>query len=82
MRIIVHLILKASQNKIEGWSQDSKGQKVLRVKVTAVPEDGKANEALIGLLSKSFQIAKSKISIRRGTTSRIKEVEIEGDIRL
>jgi uncharacterized protein (TIGR00251 family) len=82
MRIIVHLIPKASQNKIEGWSQDSKGQKVLRVKVTAVPEDGKANEALIGLLSKSFQIAKSKISIRRGTTSRIKEVEIEGDIRL
>lgn len=77
MRLIVHLTPKASHNKIEGWALDENGQKVLRVKVTAVPENGKANEALIKLLSKTFHLSKSKISFIRGETSRIKQLEIE-----
>ncbi|MBI2707364.1 MAG: DUF167 domain-containing protein [Proteobacteria bacterium] len=77
MRLIVHLIPKASANKIEGWAQDVQDQRVLRVKVTAVPEDGKANLALIKLLSKTFHVSKSRISLVRGTTSRIKELDIE-----
>jgi len=76
MRLIVHLIPKSSSNKIEGWAQNSAGQKVLRVKVTAVPEDGKANEALIKVLSKALHLPKSAISLVRGGASRIKELEI------
>jgi len=79
MLVIIHLTPKASHNKVEGWALDSEGQKVLRVKVTAVPEGGKANAALIKLLSKHLRIAKSKISLIRGETSRIKHVEIEMD---
>lgn len=77
MRITVHLTPKASQNKVEGWAEDVKGEKVLRVKVTAVPESGKANEALIKLLSAFFKVPKSKISVIRGATSRIKHLEIQ-----
>jgi uncharacterized protein (TIGR00251 family) len=77
MRLIVHLTPKASCNKIEGWAQDAQGQKVLRVKVTAVPEEGKANEALIKLLSKTLHVSKSRVRLVRGSTSRIKEVEVE-----
>lgn len=77
MRLIVHLIPKSSSNKIEGWAKDSQGQKVLRVKVTAVPEDGKANAALIKLLSKAFHVSKSCIVLVRGVTSRVKELDIE-----
>jgi uncharacterized protein len=77
MHLIVHLTPKASHNKIEGWTLDEKGQKVLRVKVTAVPEDGKANEALIKLLSQALHISKSRISLVRGATSRVKQLEIE-----
>jgi len=77
MRLIVHLTPKASRNKIEGWSVDAEGQKVLRIKVTAVPEDGKANDALIKLLAKALHLSKSKISLIRGSTSRIKQLEIE-----
>jgi uncharacterized protein len=79
MRLIVHLTPKASHNKIEGWTLDEKGQKVLRVKVTAVPEDGKANTALIKLLSQKLHISKSRISLVRGGTSRMKQLEIEMD---
>lgn len=77
MRIIVHLTPKASQNKVEGWTEDVKGEKVLRVKVTAVPESGKANDALIKLLSAFFKVPKSKISLIRGASSRIKYIEIQ-----
>jgi len=76
MRLIVHLIPKASSNTIEGWALNAQGQKVLRVKVTAVPEDGKANEALIKVLSKALHIPKSALSLVRGATSRVKELEI------
>jgi hypothetical protein len=79
MKLIVHLTPNASHTKIEGWTVDEKGQKILRVKVTAVPEDGKANEALIKLLSKTLHIPRSKISLVRGTTARIKQLEIEGE---
>jgi uncharacterized protein (TIGR00251 family) len=77
MRLIVHLTPKASHTKIEGWARDAEGQKVLRVKVTAVPEDGKANDALIKLLARTLHLSKSKVVLMRGTTSRIKHLEIE-----
>lgn len=48
----------------------------IRVYTTAVPADGKANESVIKLLSDYFGIAKSKIKIIRGETSRDKIIEI------
>ena len=41
-------------------------------------KEGKANEALVRLLSDYFGIPKSKILIIKGTTSKYKLVEIEG----
>lgn len=52
--------------------------RVYKVYVTAVPEDGKANKAVIALLSKELKVAKSRISIKQGATSRDKIVEICG----
>lgn len=77
MKLIIHLTPKASHNKIEGWAKDVEGHTVLRVKVTAVPENGKANEALIKLLSKALHISKSSISLIRGETSRVKHLEVD-----
>lgn len=77
MKLTIHLTPKASHNKIEGWAWDEKGLKILRIKVTAVPEDGKANEALIKLLSKTLHIPLSRISLTRGATARIKQLEVD-----
>ncbi len=76
-RLIVHLTPKASHNKIKGWDLNADGEEVLRVKVTAVPEDDKANQALINLLSKKLHISKSSIKLERGATSRVKHLEID-----
>jgi uncharacterized protein (TIGR00251 family) len=48
------------------------------IAVTAAPVDGKANEAMVKLLSRLLDVPKSSIFIRRGVTSRSKLVEIAG----
>ena len=50
----------------------------LKVYVTAVPADGKANTAVVALLADKLGVAKSAVQIVRGHRSRDKTVEIEG----
>ena len=73
--IAIKLTPKASKNAILGWFDDENGQKTLKISVTAVPENGKANKALINMLSKEYKIPKSHIRIVRGQTSTNKMVE-------
>lgn len=68
----------ASHNKIEGIVLRDNDLAVLRVRVTAVPDKGKANKALIALLAKQFSIPKSSISVTSGHTSRQKTLSITG----
>ncbi|WP_199260054.1 DUF167 domain-containing protein [Paracoccus binzhouensis] len=44
----------------------------IRVTVTAVPEDGKANAAVVKLLAKALGVAKSRLVLLRGATARDK----------
>ena len=39
--------------------------------------DGAANEALIALLAKHFEVSKSKVQIVSGFTSRVKRIEVD-----
>lgn len=48
-----------------------------RVAVTVPPEAGKANDAVIAALATHFRIAKSRITILRGTTGRTKLINVE-----
>jgi uncharacterized protein (TIGR00251 family) len=63
---------RASRNQVEGY----KGGTV-SVRVTAAPQDGKANAALVCLLAKSLGVAKGRVRIIRGHTSRDKLVSVE-----
>jgi len=64
--------------------RSSKNQIVLmesggyKVKLTAPPVDGAANEALVRLLADTLSLAKSRIEIVSGHTSRDKIVRIYG----
>ena len=68
VRIAVRITPKASKNAITGWVTDADNTPVLKVAVTAVPEKGKANAALIALLSKEWKIPKSQIVLEKGDT--------------
>jgi uncharacterized protein len=51
---------------------------VFVVKVTVAPEDGKANAAVCRLLAGALGVPKSAVRVVRGTTARIKTLEIDG----
>lgn len=53
------------------------GSALYKIYVTAAPEDGKANVAVIKLLAKALGIAKSSLSITHGHTSREKIIKIK-----
>ena len=63
----------SKQQKIEELADGS-----LIVHLKSPPVDGKANEELIKLLAKKFDVSKSSIRIKSGTTSRQKVIEIDG----
>ncbi len=75
-RIAIHLYPKSARNAVEGWEEDTSGKSWLKVRVTAPPENGKANKALIKLLSSYYDTPKSGIMIVSGETSRYKTIEI------
>ena len=50
----------------------------LKIRLTAPPVDGAANEALVEFLSKTLSVSKSAVEIVSGHTSREKRVKISG----
>jgi uncharacterized protein (TIGR00251 family) len=77
VRFAVRLTPKGGRDRVEGWAVDSGGRRYLKARVSAPPEDGKANEALVCLLAKALNVGKSKVRIVSGATSRMKTVEAE-----
>lgn len=71
MRIYIKVSPRSSKNEVVKVSEGE-----YKVKLTAPPVDGAANEALIKLLSQHFKVSKSSISIAGGKTAKIKMVDI------
>lgn len=74
--IAVRLTPKASSDRVGEIRTLPNGEEQLVVYVTAPPDNGKANEAMICLLAKHFNVAKSRMTIIRGHTNRNKLVRI------
>ena len=68
--IAVRVTPKASRDRI--LVEDD----AIRVYVTTVPEDGKANKAVVKLLSKALGVPKTRIDLIRGATLRDKVFRI------
>jgi uncharacterized protein (TIGR00251 family) len=62
----------ARAGEVIGWEDDPRAGRVLRVKVAAPPVEGKANAALREVLAKHFGLAKSQVTLAKGSTSRVK----------
>jgi len=73
MQLKLKIVPKASRNVIAGWLGEE-----LKIKVTAAPEKGKANQAVVALLANALGLPKQAIIITAGQTSVRKTVEIDG----
>jgi uncharacterized protein (TIGR00251 family) len=73
----VRLTPKGGRDAIEGWIQGPDGKRYLKARVSAPPEDGKANEALVRLIAKALGVGKTRVRIVSGDASRMKIIEAE-----
>jgi uncharacterized protein (TIGR00251 family) len=71
VRVSVRVTAGAGANAV-GAEQDG----ILPVRVTAPPEDGKANAAVVKLLAKHWRVPPSTVEVVSGTTSRSKTLLI------
>jgi hypothetical protein len=71
MRIYIKVSPRSSKNEVVKISEGE-----YKVKLTAPPVDGAANDALIKLLSQHFKVSKSLINIVGGKTAKTKMVDI------
>ena len=72
---LVRVTPKASHNRVVVEELEDGAMRV-RVYVTIVPEDGKANKAVIALLAKALGVPKSRLDLMQGHTSRDKTFRI------
>ena len=67
------VVPRASKNEIIGLHGDA-----LKVRLTAPPVEGRANEALIAFLARRLGVRKSEVEIVAGAASRRKLVRVIG----
>ena len=71
--MIINVKVKPNASKNEVIQIDNS---TFEVKTTATPENGKANQSVVELLAKFFRVGKTKITIIKRQTGRVKVVEI------
>ena len=76
MKISLKVITHAKKSEVVGDDIDLFGARILRVKISQPPEDGKANKALIELLAEYLSVKKNSIKIIAGEKSTHKIIEV------
>ena len=71
--ITVRVQPRARVNQISCAEEDH-----VRVRVTAPPSDGRANQAVVRLIADVLDLPRSAISVVRGATGRTKIIAIQG----
>jgi uncharacterized protein len=74
VRIQVHVTPKSRVNEI----LVSHAERSVRIRVTAAPEDGRANQAVLELLRERLGLPRDHVRVAGGATSRRKWIEVDG----
>lgn len=72
-RITVRVTPRAGRDAIDGWRDGA-----LRVRLSAAPADGRANDALVRLIAGSLGVAPGAVTIVHGAKSRVKVLDVAG----
>ncbi len=71
--LTLHVQPGAARTEVAGMHGEA-----LKIRLAAPPVDGRANDCLIGFMSKALGVAKSRIELVSGASSRAKRVRIAG----
>ncbi len=73
-KLNVRVVPNASKAEVVGWLEEA----VLKVKVMAPPEGGRANREVIALIARATGIARREVTIVSGEKSRNKVIAVQG----
>ena len=76
--IAVRLTPKSGRDAVEGVEEFG-GDPVLKARVRAVPENGRANAALEALIADWLDVPDSSVAVIQGSKARIKIVAVDGN---
>lgn len=79
VKIFVRLTPKGGRDALDGIETLSDGRVALKARVRAAPEQGRANVAMIELISRTLGAPRSAVLLRAGATSRLKTIFVAGD---
>ena len=79
MKLAIKVTTNAKQDHVKEGGVNAFGNRVLKIKTTAVPQDGKANEAVIRIVSDYFKVKRGAVKILSGETARLKILEVNLD---
>jgi uncharacterized protein (TIGR00251 family) len=77
--LTVRLTPRGGRDAIDGVETDAAGRAMIKARVSAAPEDGAANTALLTLLAKQLDLPKRAVTLDSGATQRVKRIRISGD---
>jgi uncharacterized protein (TIGR00251 family) len=81
LAVRVRVIPNAGADRVEAVETRDDGTDVIRVRVRAVPDKGRANAAVIALFATALGVPKSAVSLTAGAAARQKALHIAGDPR-
>src|ERR1700704_1425312 len=70
---------RGGRDDIDGVETLANGRTVVKVRVRAIADGGEANRAVTELLAKALGVSKARVRILSGTTSRLKQIAVDGD---
>jgi uncharacterized protein (TIGR00251 family) len=72
--LVLRVTPRAARAGIDGVDEEGR----LRVRVTAPPVDGAANEAVMTLLASELGVRRGSVALLAGSTGRLKRVRLDG----
>jgi uncharacterized protein len=77
--VAIRLSPRAKADRLLAIAATAEGGRAIKVSVSAPPQGGRANEALLRLLAYTWDLPRRNLSIAAGATSRNKIVNVAGD---
>ena len=77
--VVLRVTPRGGRDDIDGVETLANGRSVVKVRVRAIAEGGEANRAVTELLAKALGVPKRSVRVLSGTTSRLKQIAVDGD---
>jgi uncharacterized protein YggU (UPF0235/DUF167 family) len=77
--VAVRVTPRSGRDEVDGLETLADGRIVLKVRVRAIADGGEANRAVTEVIAKALDVPRTKVRIRSGMTSRLKQIAVDGD---